>query len=255
MIQIRQGDCKEVLLNLEVGAVICDPPYGLEFMGKDWDRLDWQSGGGFSAPGLGDRRIEWPSFSAFGKGTANPTCAKCGGRARGANRCTCDVHEWKPVGKRRKIEYEGLAQSEQANTSRMQFWHHEWLSVAFGALQPGGVIKAFGGTRTFHRLAAAMEDAGFVDIHLEAWGYGSGFPKSMDVSKAIDKAAGAEREVVGFKIGAHLLKSNAFADKAINGHNPDVPVTAHATEAAKLWDGWGTALKPAWEPVVVGRKP
>lgn len=86
-------------------------------------------------------------------------------------------------------------------------------------LKPGGHLLAFGGTRTFHRLTCAIEDAGFEVRDCLSWLYGSGFPKSLDVSKAIDKAAGAER-----------------------------------TEAAE-WDGWGTALKPAWEPVVVARKP
>jgi site-specific DNA-methyltransferase (adenine-specific) len=104
-------------------------------------------------------------------------------------------------------------------------------------------------------MAVAIEDAGFQIRDQIMWVYGSGFPKSLNISKAIDKAAGAEREVVGFKDGANLLKSNAFADKAINGHNPNVEVTAPATDSAKQWDGWGTALKPAHEPMVLARKP
>ena len=93
-------------------------------------------------------------------------------------------------------------------------------------LKPGGHLLAFAGTRTQHRMAVRIEDAGFEIRDMIAWVYGSGFPKSLDVSKAIDKAGGAEREVVGIKAGANLLKSNAFADKAINGHNPNVQVTA-----------------------------
>jgi site-specific DNA-methyltransferase (adenine-specific) len=122
-------------------------------------------------------------------------------------------------------------------------------------LKPGGHLLAFGGTRTWHRLAVAIEDAGFEIRDNIAWLYGSGFPKSHNISKAIDKLHGAEREVIGFKNGANIQKSNGFADKAINGHNPNVEVTISATDDAKAWDGWGTALKPAFEPIVVGRKP
>ena len=122
-------------------------------------------------------------------------------------------------------------------------------------LKPGGHLIAFGGTRTYHRMTVAIEDAGFEIRDSIIWMYGSGFPKSLDVSKAIDKQAGAEREVVGSKHGANLLKSNAFANRAINGHNPSVPITAPATPEAQQWHGWGTALKPAHEPAVLARKP
>jgi site-specific DNA-methyltransferase (adenine-specific) len=126
-------------------------------------------------------------------------------------------------------------------------------------LKPGGHILAFGGSRTWHRLAVAIEDAGFELRDSIAWIYGSGFPKSLDVSKAIDKAAGAEREVVGEKITGGIKR--ARPDDAEGFSNPyttgqtTVEVTAPATDDAKKWQGWGTALKPAFEPVVVGRKP
>jgi len=84
----------------------------------------------------------------------------------------------------------------------------------------------------------------------------SGFPKSHDVSKAIDKAAGAEREVVGFdaaKAAQQTAKSGTRSYDDFAGSVGDI--TAHATEAAKQWQGWGTALKPAWEPIIVARKP
>ena len=122
-------------------------------------------------------------------------------------------------------------------------------------LKPGGHVLAFGGTRTWHRLACAVEDAGFEIRDSIAWLYGSGFPKSLDVSKAIDKAAGAEREVVGAantakgafsgppdSTGSHIWSGNLTSADAI-------------TDDAKRWQGWGTALKPAFEPIVVGRKP
>ena len=131
-------------------------------------------------------------------------------------------------------------------------------------LKPGGHLLAFAGTRTQHRMAVRIEDAGFEIRDMIAWVYGSGFPKSLDVSKAIDKAAGAEREVVGPNPWNH-----------VRNHNPDTwqgstrtaqgkygstgsgqsDITAPATHEAQRWAGWGTALKPALEPITVARKP
>jgi site-specific DNA-methyltransferase (adenine-specific) len=132
-------------------------------------------------------------------------------------------------------------------------------------LKPGGHLLAFAGTRTQHRMAVRIEDAGFEIRDMIAWVYGQGFPKSMDISKSIDKAAGAEREVVGTKLGLpgyHLnahqggeafgegLSSSTFETRLASSQ-----VTAPATEAAKQWEGWGTALKPALEPITLARKP
>jgi site-specific DNA-methyltransferase (adenine-specific) len=125
-------------------------------------------------------------------------------------------------------------------------------------LKPGGHLLAFAGTRTQHRMAVRIEDAGFEIRDMIAWVYGSGFPKSHDVSKAIDKQAGAEREVVGSKITGNAKQRTSatgeFAD-GNHGGQQSVDVTAPATEAAKQWQGWGTALKPSLEPVTVARKP
>jgi DNA modification methylase len=129
-------------------------------------------------------------------------------------------------------------------------------------LKPGGHILAFGGSRTWHRLAVAVEDAGFEIRDSICWLYGSGFPKSLDVSKAIDKKAGAEREVTGSKIG---LPGYSLTDgkgglygKGVGANGTgqgECKITAPSTAEAQQWSGWGTALKPAFEPVVVGRKP
>jgi len=97
-----------------------------------------------------------------------------------------------------------------------------WVEV-LRVLKPGAFLLAFGGTRTYHRLTCAIEDAGFEIRDCCCWLYGSGFPKSLDISKAIDKAAGAKRDI---------------------GH-----------DAAHLWSGFGTTLKPAWEPIIVAMKP
>jgi len=135
---------------------------------------------------------------------------------------------------------------------RPELWR-EALRVA----KPGAHLLAFGGTRTFHRLAVAIEDAGWEIRDTIMWVYGQGFPKSLDVSKAIDKAAGAERKVVGEynwpdgksrNTESHTTKRNGrYGDIKTNG--------SPATDAAKQWAGWGTALKPAWEPIIVARKP
>jgi site-specific DNA-methyltransferase (adenine-specific) len=171
--QIIHGDCFDVLKNIpdsSIDLILTDPPYGLSFMGKNWDH---------GVPGV-------------------------------------------------------------------QFWI-EALRVA----KPGAHLFAFGGTRTFHRLAVAIEDAGWEIRDTIMWVYGSGFPKSLDVSKAIDKMAGAEREVVDSKEVSDMRGGNF---KTSNGRIL-VNITVPATEAAKQWQGWGTALKPAFEPITVARKP
>lgn len=130
----------------------------------------------------------------------------------------------------------------------------EWAEACYRILKPGGHIAAFGGTRTWHRLAVAIEDAGFEMRDSLAWLYGSGFPKSLDVGKAIDKLAGGEREVVGLNPIAHK-QSGQKGTAAHGDRGPNLYVTAPATPEAAQWDGWGTALKPAFEPIVLARKP
>ena len=114
-------------------------------------------------------------------------------------------------------------------------------------LKPGGHLLAFAGTRTQHRMAVRIEDAGFEIRDMIAWVYGSGFPKSLDVSKAIDKAEGHWRGRAG---------EVASENGAMSGGNyARTPKGDPITDAAKQWQGWGTALKPALEPITVARKP
>jgi DNA modification methylase len=122
-------------------------------------------------------------------------------------------------------------------------------------LKPGGHLLAFGGTRTWHRLAVAIEDAGFEIRDNIAWLYGSGFPKSHNISKAIDKAAGAERERVPFDGGIASGGGNFGGGNSVRVNDGDKQSDIAITDQAKAWDGWGTALKPAHEPIVVARKP
>jgi DNA modification methylase len=145
-----------------------------------------------------------------------------------------------------------------------QTWCEQWARECLRVLKPGGYLLAFGGTRTYHRLACAIEDAGFEIRDSLHWIYGSGFPKSHDVSKAIDREAGAERQVIGHSPihsrGANTAFPKRVGESSVEesgGTTPqDKPViTAPATAAAETWAGWGTALKPAHEPIVMARKP
>jgi site-specific DNA-methyltransferase (adenine-specific) len=139
-------------------------------------------------------------------------------------------------------------------------WDYDVPSVEVWAeclrvLRPGGHLLAFAGTRTQHRMAVRIEDAGFEIRDMIAWVYGSGFPKSLDVSKAIDRAAGVEREVVGVhrRHGGGSAESGSMSGPL--GTASELPLTAPATPEAQQWAGWGTALKPALEPITMARKP
>lgn len=135
-------------------------------------------------------------------------------------------------------------------------WDHEvpgedYWREALRVAKPGAHLLCFGGTRTFHRMMCAIEDAGWELRDTVMWVYGSGMPHGMDVGKAIDRAQGAQREVTGVR-GRSGSKRNCMNGDFTGGEYMD---TLPATDEAKQWDGWGTALKPAWEPVIVARKP
>jgi DNA modification methylase len=201
------------MADCSVDAVVTDPPYGLEFMGKEWDCLTRNLMNPTSEADI-VRKEQYGSGYA-GRRSNLPDLSKSGGKAA-------------------------------------QEWHEVWARECLRLLKPGGYLLAFGGTRTYHRLTCAIEDAGFEIRDCVAWMYGQGFPKSLDVSKAIDKAAGAEREVVGgYMHGGTRQSGIKGKDLGQVWHNETSP----ATPAARQWDGWGTALKPAFEPIVVARKP
>ena len=139
-------------------------------------------------------------------------------------------------------------------------WDYDVPSVdvwteAMRVLKPGGHALIACGTRTQHRMVVNIEDAGFEIRDVVSWIYGSGFPKSLSISKSIDKQAGAEREVIGEKTRkggdmrcGNLIKGEPRLDSVEQ-------ITAPATESAKQWDGWGTALKPSQEFFTLCRKP
>lgn len=223
-VTLWHGDCIEVMRDLpdaSVDAICTDPPYGLEFMGKEWDSFDR----------TGPRSFD-DTYKNAPEGVDRDAYGRLGGNPR-----------WSTMGPLAML--------------RFQSWCTEWALEALRVLKPGGHLLAFGGTRTWHRLACAIEDAGFEVRDSIAWMYGSGFPKSLDVSKAIDKAAGATRTATGVATGAR----NGNGQNADYGSwgSADLGVYEKrdfpATPEAARWQGWGTALKPAFEPIVVARKP
>ena len=180
--QLYADDCCTVLVGLDEAsfdACFCDPPYGLNFMGKSWDGV------------VPDKKV--------------------------------------------------------------------WSAV-LRVLKPGAMLLAFGGTRTWHRLACAIEDAGFEIRDTLMWLYGSGFPKSHDISKAIDKAAGAERKIIETYIARGFSETSPTKDGRNQWAAGEVinkvgVRSAPATDLSRRWSGYGTALKPAWEPIILAIKP
>jgi DNA modification methylase len=243
-VTIIHGDMRDVLGKMiaegkTVQAVVTDPPYGLEFMGKEWD-APWQVSSKSAL--FGDRKTKMPGWGT----TRNPNCQTCGGRLRGPKKCGCATPNWD----------EAPNATMRRQMAGFQDWFQECAELMLAVLPPGGHLLVFGGTRTYHRMAVAIEEAGFEIRDTIAWLYGSGFPKSKNVSKAIDKEAGAEREVIG---QARTFKGDSgpqtYAALGEFHQSKFVDITAPATDAARQWHGWGTALKPSLELVCVARKP
>lgn len=142
---------------------------------------------------------------------------------------------------------------KQWDTGETAFSAEFWAEV-LRVLKPGGHVVAFSGTRTYHRMAVAIEDAGFEIRDQLAWAYATGFPKSHNVPKAIDRHLGAERPVIGQETIANDMRNSALIkDEAREAYQRNV--TANGSPEAEAWEGWGTALKPAWEPIALARKP
>ena len=151
---------------------------------------------------------------------------------------------------RSKARY-GYGSKLQKSMQEFQFAMTPIFEEALRVAKPGAYLLCFGGTRTFHRMACAIEDAGWEIRDCIMWVYGSGFPKSMDVAKAIDKASGYVGEVVGERTVDVGMQGGHMHAGRKQQHQQQV----HAlSEQAQEWQGWGTCLKPAWEPIIVARK-
>ena len=207
-----------------VDAIITDPPAGISFMGKNWDNPHKN---GKQGPSIGQEAKD-ADYDKYGKGAM-------------------------PYG------YSGSsAKRDLIGRDKFIAWMTCVAAECLRVLKPGGHALVWSLPRTSHWTATAWEDAGFEVRDRIAYAFGSGFPKSLDVSKAIDKAVGAERKVVGVqKITGQALG----IDKGLGKSSGETEfksqwnITAPATDAAKQWNGFGTALKPAIEDWWLLRKP
>ena len=242
------GDCIDVLKAIpdaSVDAVVCDPPAGISFMSKIWDKPGILGvSGGVASPTTTSNR--------------NPSCRACGGRKRAGEAtkaCECDTPDWNDV------EYR-LA-DRRAFVAFIAAAMRECLRV----LKPGGHALVWALPRTSHWTATGIEDAGFEVRDVVTHHFGQGYPKSLDVSKALDRAAGAEREVLGVEDRRSIYDERERSSVAVNSLYREMEgrddardvstrtVTAPATPEAAQWSGWGTALKPASENWILARKP
>lgn len=220
---VWHGDCVNVLTGIPddtFDAVITDPPYGLT--NRTVDVMGCENCG----------------RTLGGNDGAPENCPRCGGK----------------LSRQRSVQGKGFMSKSWDGTG-VAFDPATWRAV-LRVLKPGGHLVAFGGTRTWHRLVCAIEDAGFEVRDSVAWLYGSGFPKSLNVSKAIDKAAGAEREIV--RPRTYGLANGGGYSGGLNTDQPcsaTAEISAPATPEVQQWAGYGTAMKPGHEPICVARKP
>lgn len=214
-IALRLGECVLRMADMPdecVGWIITDPPYGLSFMGVAWDTYAHENREFVLRGNIQDK---------MGK-VCNPHSSTEQSWVRG-----------------------------RQNRSYAEF-SLGWLRGAYRVLKPGGQVMAFSGSRTHHRLAAAMEQAGFVDMRLEAWNYSNGFPKNHPIAVYMDRmlTEGRSREIIRKGVGN---LNGRFADAVKDFESQSKAHTVTSPEALP-WVGWGTAMKPAWEPVLVGMK-
>lgn len=244
--EIICGDCIAEMQKMpgnSFDGIVTDPPYGLGFMGKDWDTFK---------PDVvvqqmkRDTRTQKRRELYGGRESDAPSAAMAAGRY------------------------------DFSRNAEFQQWFTVWATEALRIVKPGTFMLIFGGTRTYHRLACAIEDAGWQIRDCISWLYGSGFPKSSNISLQFDRRACLEQltEKLGRKPTKEELKKEWEDFRKVVGDNPNCrpncagqqtramaapitvqPITAPITGLAKLWDGYGTALKPAWEPIIVAMKP
>lgn len=149
-----------------------------------------------------------------------------------------------------ELNFMGKGWDNSGVAFQKETWEH-----CFRVLKPGGYLLAFGGTRTYHRIACAIEDAGFEIRDCIMWLYGSGFPKSMNIGLAIDKKNGVESKIIGKVKGAGSVGKNNVGNNTFVAKNQYDDGTYDLRKAQNEWSGWGTCLKPAYEPIIIARKP
>lgn len=221
---ILRGDCLEQMKLMpasSVDSVVTDPPYGWRFMGKAWDGADIDKMA---------KQGKRPGQTFVG---SDGSIRKC---------------------REYKAEAAGKYDTRLSGNQAFQVFSEAWAREAFRILKPGGHMLVFCGPRTYHRMASGVEDAGFEIRDQMQWLFGSGFPKSHDISKAIDKQAGAIGcRGKGFNVAGQGISLNQ--NRELRSDHPDYIAPEGVTAAAIKWQGWGTALKPANEPIVLARKP
>jgi len=214
--KIIQGDCIEEIKKLEensIDAIVTDPPYGIGFMGKNWDSFKPEN---IKTIEKEKKDTSW-------------------GHIVGANSPALIAGSY-------DFSYKGKV--------GYQKFSYEFAKECIRVLKPGGFMLVSCSTRMYHRLVCGIEDAGFEIRDTIMWLYGSGFPKSLNIGKQIDKVQGNEGTITNQK---------TYPDIRGNNYNNSQGKTRLSggdySAVNKEWEGWGTALKPACEPIVVARKP
>jgi DNA modification methylase len=240
---VTLGDSLEVLKGLpdeSIDAVCTDPPYGIRFMGEAWDGREIEE----------QARANRRDVSSHQRLTGSPDSPN-----RKLTQRTGSAFQ-NPAGEAGSYDF-----SPSGNRA-FQAWCEAWGRECLRVLKPGGFLLSFGGTRTAHRLACGLEDAGFEIRDTVLWLYGKGFPKSHNVSMAIDKRLGGggewQREDHPGRPGARTRDGSIIGQtNHATEANPEGlrHVYEPGSEEARRWRGWGTALKPGHEPIVVARKP
>lgn len=247
------ADCIEAMRSMppeSVDAIVTDPPYGIGFMGHEWDQPGEYGPVGLAedVPLQGARRRRSQPKPESGAGHARERKPLNGhGKREGARFGGPSGQDNTTHSIRGGAMHAGRYDLSLTANQRFQAWCEAWAYEARRVLKPGGHMLVCGGTRTFHRMAAGVEDAGFDIRDCLTWLYGSGFPKSRDAAKAL--RSDADRRARDWFLLPHgprrAERRRSLALKAA------VELEGQAVE----WEGWGSALKPCWEPIVVARKP
>ena len=209
---VHHGDCRDVLARMEPESVdsgVMDPPYGLGFMGAEWDKF---GGRGMKAEIIAAQKAAEERNEPFGR--SGKAAAPAPGEKQAFKEFMAEV-----------------------------------ASAVLRVLKPGAHVLVFGGTRTYHWMVDAFEDSGFEVRDQVLWLYGQGFPKSVNISKAIDKSAGVQ------PIAREPADLGMANDPNWNDLKTKLIMPPPTTPEAIKWRGWGTALKPAYEPLMLARKP